>query len=179
MLRDEADISKAESSTITVIVKMEPKKLRMNIPKQKDLVAIKRSFLNSLLDEAPSSEELSEYSLYHNGEKLDETKLLGELEVSSYTFDCVRMAKNTIRVFSQKERQPTEIPFSKPISVNEVISRSVGKNATHSFFLTKRNSAIVLKDDLCAPLDVTCTFFFGLLSDSTSQFGANTVYSRS
>ena len=112
MLRDEADISKAESSTITVIVKMEPKKLRMNISKQKDLVAIKRSFLNSLLDEAPSSEELSEYSLYHNGEKLDETKLLGELEVSSYTFDCVRMAKNTIRVFSQKERQPTEIPFS-------------------------------------------------------------------
>ena len=159
MLRDEADISKAECSTITVIVKMEPKKLRMNIPKQKDLVAIKRSFLNSLLDEAPSSEELSEYSLYHYGEKLDETKLLGELEVSSYTFDCVRKAKNTIRVFSQKERQPTEIPFSKPISVNEVISRSVGKNATHSFFLTKRNSAIVLKDDLCASLDVTCTFF--------------------
>lgn len=138
---------------------MEPKKLKMNIPKQKDLVSIKRSFLNSLLDEAPSSEELSEYSLYYKGEKLDEMKLLSELEVSSYTFDCVREAKKTIRVFNHKERQPTEISFSNSISVNEVISRSVGKNAIHSFFLTKRNSAIVLKDDFYASLDVTCTLF--------------------
>ena len=159
MPQDDADISKAESSTITVVVKMEPKKLKMNIPKQKQLAAIKRSFLNSLLDEAPSSEELSEFSLYYKGEKLDETKQLGELEVSSYTFDCVRKAKKTIRVFNSTERQPTEISFSKSISVNEVISRSVGKNANYSFFLTKRNSAIVLKDDLCTSLDVTCTLF--------------------
>ena len=157
--RDEADTSKAESSTITVVVKMEPKRLKMCISKQKNLAAINQSFLNSLLDEAPSSEELSEYSLYYKGEKLDETKQLDELEVSSYTFDCVRKARNTIRVFNSKERQPIEIPFSKSISVNEVIFRSVGKNATYSFFLTKRNSAIVLKDDLYASLDVTCTLF--------------------
>lgn len=156
---NEVDAFTVDSSTIKVIVKMGPKSLKMEMSKQKELAAIKRSSLNSLLDEAPSSEELSEYSLFYKGEKLDETKQLGELGLSSYTFECVRKAGKTIRVFSQHSSEPTELLFYKSISVNEVLTRTVGKNAIHSFFLTKRDSAIVLKDDLCVSLDVTCILF--------------------
>lgn len=65
---------------------------------------------------------------------------------------------STIRVFQKNGTQPIEIPFTQSISINKVISKIVGSRNPELFFLTKRNSSIVLEGDLCASMDVTCSF---------------------
>lgn len=139
---------------------MDNSKVRIPTVGQRTVSEIKRTFLASHLDSIFSSIDLSAYALWYKGKELDEEKQLADLDISNYNFECVLRTKHTIRVFIMNKTQPVEILFYQSISVNDILSKIDGDNGVRSFFLTKRNSSIVLTDDLCTSLDVTCTFLY-------------------
>ena len=116
------------------------------------LLIVKKQYLTKALGHQLTAEELSNYYLSHNDLELDESKQIGELNLSSYNLEC--MLFQIVRIYAQGENHPLVIKFYKSISVEQIIAAITKRVRTHASFLTLLNSSIVLKNDITTSCDL-------------------------
>ena len=127
---------------------------KTSVPAYKNtlLSTLKAKYLKSVLDHKPTSEELSNYYLSHNDLELDESKQIGELNLSSYNLEC--MPYQRVRIYAEGENEPQVIKFGQSISVEQIISTVVGSDFLDSCCITEIGSSIVLKNIISTSCDL-------------------------
>ena len=103
---------------------MNGKKTSVSAYKNTLLSTLKAKYLKSVLDHKPTSEELSNYYLSHNDLELDESKQIGELNLSSYNLECcyktypkqqIGNEKKEEREQEQEKEEEDNLPVENPI----------------------------------------------------------------
>ena len=141
-----------ENPIIKLSISMNGKKTSVSAYKNVLLSTLKAKYLKYVLDHKPTSEELSNYYLNHNDLELDESKQIGELNLSSYNLEC--MPYQRVRIFAEGENEPQVIKFGQSISVEQIISTVVGSDFLDSCCITEIGSSIVLKNIISTSCDL-------------------------
>ena len=131
---------------------MNGNKISVSAYKNSLISTLKAKYLKSILDHKPTSEELSNYYLSNEDRELDDSKQIGELNLSSYNLECMLFQR--VRIFSEGEDEPQVIEFGKSISVEQILSTVVGSDFLDSCCLTKISSSIVLKNVISTSCDL-------------------------
>ena len=86
---------------------MNGKKISISVSAYKNslLSTLKEKYLKSVLDHKPTSEELSNYYLSHNDLELDESKQIGESNLSSYNLECCYKTHSKQQIGNEKKRE--------------------------------------------------------------------------
>ena len=78
---------------------MNGNKISVSAYKNSLISTLKAKYLKSILDHKPTSEELSNYYLRNEDRELDDSKQIGELNLSSYNLECMLFQR--VRIFSE------------------------------------------------------------------------------
>ena len=116
---------------------------------------IKKKYLTAILGHELSAQESSEYTLTLNDKELDESKQLEELKLSSFDLICTPKNLKIIQIFWKGQNKPFVLKITDSISISEIIASVVGKNQVNDYFLTERNSSIVLHSSISTSTDLT------------------------
>ena len=99
------------------------------------------------------------YSLFFQGNKLDESKTFQELKIPSeseivFEYKKPKVDKIVIKVFRDDEQSVSS--FDSPIQPSTLIQKIAGEEYIDSMFITKSGSPIVIKDTISTSMDVNC-----------------------
>ena len=149
--KEEEDLP-VENPNIVLTIAMNSRRLSFTAKSNASLLLIKKHYLTHLLGHQPTAEELSNYYLSHKDLKLDDSKQIGELNLSSYNLECMLFQR--VRIFAEGENHPHVIKFCRSVSVKQIIAAMTKTVRILSPCLTLLNSSIVLKNVISTSCDL-------------------------
>ena len=138
-----------------ITITMNGKKTSVTTRSTISISDIKKKYLTAILGHELSAQESSEYTLTLNDKELDESKQLEELKLSSFDLICTPKNLKIIQIFWKSQNNPFVLKITDSISISEIIASIVGKNQVNDYFLTERNSSIVLHSSISTSTDLT------------------------
>lgn len=114
-----------------------------------------RDMKSFLLRQNPNTD--ASYSLFFQGNELDESKTLQELKILSeseihFERKKPKVDKIVIKVYQDDEQ--SLLSFDGPIQPSTLIRESAGEEFIDSMFITKKGSPIVMKGTISTSMDV-------------------------
>lgn len=156
MMSDEEE-SPAMSSY--VIVSYNDKKYYINGNEDSHIEELKKDVVMNILGHAPSLTECAHYSLFYNGLALEESKTIQEYSIIEKEIDCKIVSNYHIRVYNVFDELEKDISFGSPISIANVL-HCVSADCADEYFLTRKGSSIVLRNNIYKSTDVTRIYMF-------------------
>lgn len=140
---------------VPIVVKHKNSRYRIANAAEISLRKIKVLTIQKILGHNPSNDELARFVLCMNGTELDESKTASDLNLANCVIECIEREEKCIHIYDNINKEISKVKFKKSISISEILSRVFGDMAS-DFYLTEKESSIVLKNDITTSTDVVC-----------------------
>ena len=141
--------------TVMITFKYKNNEYRFNNAAKYYLWTLKKSTVKKIIGHVPSQDELARYTLRLNGLALDEKKTVRDLKLSDCVIDLVEQEEDYVHAFDSNNEEVDNIKFEGSISINELLSILVADEMKDDYFVTLKESSIVLVKDITSSTDVT------------------------
>ena len=145
--------------TVMITFKYKNNEYRFNNAAKYYLWTLKKSTVKKIIGHVPSQDELARYALRLNGLALDEKKTVRDLKLSDCVIDLVEQEENYVHAFDNNNEEVDNIKFEGSVSIPKLLS-DIFSDLRDDYFVTLKESSIVLVKDITSSTDVTSRIMF-------------------